>query len=272
MTEEQPANASVDTERDYTVRALDRACDIFDLLIENPDGLTTTELSSMTGVHRATIFRYLRTLETRRYVEHDEESGVYRFGFAFLPLYSRQVDALVQRMRDHLESVRDQFGETANLGLLDGSRVIYLDIVESNKSMRLAARPGDRDPIHSTALGQAIAASLPEERVTAILDKEGMPALTSRTITDRKAFMTRLAQVAERGYAVDDGENEPGGRCVAVPLLEGRIQAAVSISAPASRLEMDRIPEVADALKKVAVDVADEFGLRDREPPPAVDA
>lgn len=258
----QDALEPTDSKRDYTVRAIARACDIFDLLIDNPDGLAASDISSATGIHRTTVFRYLWTLETRRYVEQDA-TGVYRFGFAFLPLYSRQVDALVHRMRSHLESLRDRFGETANLGFLDGSRVIYLDIVESNRSMRLASRPGDRDPIHSTALGQAIAATLPEEHVTAILDREGMPALTSRTITDRQRFMDRLAEVAERGYAIDDGENEPGGRCVAVPLLEDRVHAAVSVSAPASRLDMEKVPEIAQALRRVAVDVARDFGLHE---------
>lgn len=215
------------TEPDYTIRALDRACDIFDLLIANPDGLTPAEISNSTGVARSTVFRYLRTLASRRYVEMDPETGAYQFGFAFLPLYSRQVDTLAKRMRRHLEWLRDQFDETANLGFLDGTKVIYLDIVESQRAMRLAARAGDRDAIHSTALGQAIAACLPRARVVSILDEAGMQPHTDRTITGRDRFLARLVEVAERGYAIDDGENEPGGRCVAVPLLNGRIHAAV---------------------------------------------
>ena len=95
----------------------------------------------------------------------------------------------------------------------------------------------------------------------AILDRAGLPAFTDRTITDRALFKERLAEVARRGYAIDDGENEPGGRCVAVPLLHGRIQAAVSISAPASRLSDERIPEVVEALNRVTAAVADQFGL-----------
>lgn len=261
MSEGHAIAALREAEPDYTVRSLGRACDIFGLLIERPEGMTPSEISVATGVHRSTIFRYLWTLESRRYVVQDPETGVYQLGFAFLPLYSHQVDALVQRMRGHLESLRDRFNETANLGLLDGTKVIYLDIVESPKAMRLAARAGDRDPIHSTALGQAIVASLSAEQVTAILEQEGMPAFTDRTITDRATFKQRLAEVSERGYAVDDGENEPGGRCVAVPLLSGRIRTAVSVSAPATRMPAELIPGIVDALKRVASAVADEFGL-----------
>ena len=50
------------------------------------------------------------------------------------------------RARPHLERLRGTFGETVNLGLLDGTRVAYLVILESPKSMRFAARPGDSPP------------------------------------------------------------------------------------------------------------------------------
>lgn len=244
----------------YTVRAIDRACDILDLLIDQPDGMAIKDLADNTNVHRSTIFRYLRTLESRRYVEHDAETGVYRLGLALLPLYAHQADNLVQRTRPHLEWLRDQFDETANLGILDGSKVLHLDIVESRKAMRIASRLGDRDAIHSTALGQAIAASLPLERVTAILDKEGLPAFTDNTITDRSAFKARLQEVRDKGYAFEDGENEAEGRCVAVPLLEGRIHAAVSVAAPAARLPDDRLSSFVAALSDVAERIANEFG------------
>ena len=130
-------------------------------LIRKPEGLTLGELATETGVHRSTIFRYLRTLEARRYVEQDADTGVYRFGFAFLPLYSRQVDTLVQRMRRHLVSLRDQFNETANLGLLEGTEVIYLEIVESTRAMRLAERAGASrpDPLDSAGTGDCCIAA-----------------------------------------------------------------------------------------------------------------
>jgi IclR family acetate operon transcriptional repressor len=128
--------------------------------------------------------------------------------------------------------------------------------------MRLAARRGDRDPIHSTALGKAIASTLPEEHVRIILESEGMPRLTDKTITNRKSFLTELRDIEQRGFALDNGENESDGRCVAVPIPGTRLPAAISLSAPASRFPLKQVDEVARALAHTASRLAADFGVR----------
>jgi len=179
-------------------------------------------------------------------VERDLESGKYRLGFAVLPSQSRPLELLAERTKSHLERLRDRFRETVNLGVLDGHRVLYVEIMESPKAMRLSARRGDRDYIHSTALGKAIAAHLPEDQVLAILDAEGMPRLTSKTITSLDEYMTELKAVRVKGYALDHCENEPEGRCLAVPIVASHLPAAISLSAPKSHFPIDRTEEVAD--------------------------
>jgi IclR family acetate operon transcriptional repressor len=114
--------------------------------------------------------------------------------------------------------------------VLDGDSVVYLQIVESAQAMRLAARRGERDYIHSTALGKAIAAQQSDEAVRALLRASGMPARTPRTITRIDDFMVERARVREQGYAIDDEENEQGARCVAVA-LPGTMSPPASASA-----------------------------------------
>jgi IclR family acetate operon transcriptional repressor len=164
--------------------------------------------------------------------------------------------ALATRARPLLEGLRDRFGETINLGVLDGRRVAYLEIVESPKAMRFAARRGDRDPIHSTALGKAIASRLSDGEVRQIIASEGMPQLTSRTITDLGEFLSELDLIRERGYALDNGENEEDGRCVALSLPGGWVHAAISLSAPAQRFSLSRVETVVEALREVAGELA----------------
>jgi IclR family transcriptional regulator, acetate operon repressor len=246
----------------YYIRAVQRVCDILDLLQESERGVSLPAVADVTGLPKSSAFRYLVTLESRRYVERDAETGDYRLGLAFLPLQARQFDLLAQRARPFLEQLRDQFGETVNLGLLDGNRVIYLMIVESPRAVRLAARPGDRDPVHSTALGKAIAAHLPDARVRALLAAEGLPRKTDRTITRVEDYLSELQTVRDRGYAIDDRENELDGRCVAVPLLGGRLAAAISLSAPAARFPMERVPEAAAALTSVCTQLLELLGVR----------
>src|SRR6266511_1936963 len=236
----------------YSIRAVHRVCEILDLLQQASSGAALLDVARATRLPKSSAFRYLATLERRRYVERDPVTGSYRAGSAFLPLRAH-------RARPHMERLRDRLGETINLGMLEGNRVIYLEIVESHRAMRLAARRGDRDPVYATALGKAIAANLPDRRVRAILEAEGMPRLTQRTLTDQDAYLVEMAGTRERGYALDDGEHEIDGRCVAVPVIGSNLPAAISYSAPASRFPLDRVGEIAGVLWEVASGVAGEL-------------
>jgi IclR family transcriptional regulator, acetate operon repressor len=236
----------------YLIRSVERVCDILDLLQDLQEGVSLAEVARVTGLPRSSVFRYLATLRHRRYVERIPNTEHYRLGAAFFPFRSRHLELLTEQARPHLEGLRDRFQETINLGVLTGHRVTYLEILESPKSMRLAARRGDRDHIHSTALGKAIAAHLPEEQVLAILAAEGMPKLTPQTIIEPDRYMIELKTVRERGYALDDRENEEEGRCLAVPILGYRLPAAISLSAPQSRFPVNHVEEVAAELLATA--------------------
>lgn len=241
-----------DPGRDYTVRAVDRVCAILNLLQESVDGSSLIDVGRATDLPKSSAFRYLWTLENHRYVERDAQTGLYRLGLGFIGMQSRHLELLRHRAHPLLSRLRDELGETVNLGVLDGDSAVYLDIVESRRGVRLAVTQGVRDPIHSTALGKAIAADLPEQQVRDILARSGMPALTVNTITDPDEFVAALAQVRRSGVAVDDRENDIDGRCVAVGIPGTRLPAALSVSAPSSRLAMTDVDRVAAMLKDVA--------------------
>lgn len=247
----------------YGVRAVQRALDVLDALAESPEGRTVAQLGDAASLPKSSLFRYLATLEARGYVERDGERGRFRVGRRLGPLHSRRLELVARAARPRLDALRDRFQETVNLGVLDGGRVTYLQIVESPQAMRFAAREGDRDPIHSTSLGKAIASQLSPEHVLRILESEGMPKLTLRTITDPEAFLAELEEVRRRGFASDNGENEEGGRCVAVPLALVGVRAAISISAPAFRFSLDQVELVAAALIRSAQSVAHELTRED---------
>jgi IclR family transcriptional regulator, acetate operon repressor len=242
----------------YAIRAVVRVMDILDLLQDSPDGRSLVEVSEAVDLPRSSTYRYLSTLESRGYVQRDGASGAYRFGLAFFPSHDRHLEVLAARARPVMEELRDRLGETINLAVLDGNRVIYLEILESNKAVRLAARRGDRDPIHSTALGKAIASLISLDAVVAILAAEGMPKRTPQTLTDAASYLAELDKVRAQGFALDLGENEEDGRCVAVPLQDSRVLAAMSLSAPAARLDSDVIESIAaeltSAVRKIQTD------------------
>lgn len=243
----------------YAVRAVVRVLDILDLLRQRPGGATLSELAEVTQMPKSSVFRYLSTLESRGYVERENANGLFRLGASFLANEAQHLRSLARNAKPYLEQLRDQFEETVNLGVLDGTRVVYLEIVESRRGMRFVARKGDREHLHSTALGKAISALLTDPEIRTILAAEGMPALTERTITDPDVFIDAVHAIRDDGYAIDDGENEPAGRCVAVPVLGAAPKAAISLSAPAARLSDSQAKEAVGVLAEVATAIAEEI-------------
>ncbi len=252
-------------ENRYSVRAVERVVDILDMLQRSSSPVSLVELADVTRLPKSSVFRYLATLEARGYVDKDPVSGDFTLGVA-LPSQRQHLDLLVARARPLLQRLRDRFGETVNFGVLDGDKILYLEIVESPKAMRLAARSGDRDFVHSTALGRAIAAQLPGERVRDIVASAGMPALTPRTTTSADELLASLQAVRADGYAIDDEENEVGARCVAVALPGTRLPAGISVSAPAMRLSHDEARAVGTALAEDVAFLARRLGVSAETP------
>ncbi|SDT21026.1 IclR family transcriptional regulator [Jiangella sp. DSM 45060] len=232
----------------YPIRAVERVCDILDLVQQRPDGLTLVDVTKATKLPKSSAFRYLTALEARGYVERGED-GRFLVGLA---LNSERLDVLTQRVRPYLEKLRDEFGETVSLGMFDRGGVYYLAIVESQRATRTVQRPNMRYPIHASAFGKVFTAWRPDGEVRALLEREGMPRYTEHTITDPEDYLRELARIRERGYAINDREGEPDSRCVAVPVHGLRLPISMSLSAPLSRLSMDDVPLVAEALTEAA--------------------
>ncbi|MFN8453477.1 MAG: IclR family transcriptional regulator [Anaerolineae bacterium] len=249
------------TEAAYIVRAVVRVLDILDVLQESPNGVTLQEVQTATKLPKSSAFRYLATLASRGYARHDPATGIYQLGSAFLPSYARHLALLAARARPLLEELRDRFGETTNFGVLDGTKVAYLEILESPKSMRFAARSGERGPLHSTSLGKAIAMGLTEREIRSILAAEGMPRQTSNTITDVDLYLQEIEKARKQGFAFDNEENEEGGLCVAVPIPNSRVPMAISLSAPSVRFSLSDLAACAPYLKDTAIRLARELGV-----------
>lgn len=246
-------------ERSYSVRAVERVCAILDLLQQSHVGVTLGQVAEATALPKTSAFRYLRTLEQHRYIDRDESSGTFRLGTGIIGMASLKLDILTERAKVWLDEVRDELGETVNLGVLEGHRIVYLAVSESTRSVRLAARVGDLESIHSTALGKALAADMPDETVQRILEQQGMPRHTPNTLTAPEDYLEELRRVRRLDYAVDNGENEIDGRCVAVSIRNIPIKAAVSLSAPSARFPSSQIKPAADRLQSLAERIKDEF-------------
>lgn len=231
----------------YSIRAVERVCDLLDALRGQTLGLA--DLSDASGMPRSTTLRYLSSLEVRGYVSRDQEGLLYALGPTMLRPSTSVIGQIADATLQPLMELRDHFEETVNLGVLDADEVVHAQVAEATRAVRLSASRGQRAHIHSTAMGKVLASRLGEEQVRRVLQRKGMPSFAARTITDPDRYLMALVDVARQGYGVDDCENQPDGRCVAVPVDGLPFGVAVSVSAPASRLSLEQVPGIAHDLQ-----------------------
>jgi DNA-binding IclR family transcriptional regulator len=224
------------------------------------DGAGVSELAEHLGLPRSTVHNYLSTLEQEEYVVND--GGSYEVGVRFLELgaYARNRRQIYAIAEPEVDRLADETGELANFLVEEHGRGIYLQRARGADAVRVEAHVGTRVSLHSTALGKAILAHLPESRVDGIVEAHGLEPATPRTVTDRDVLDDRLAEVRERGYALDDEERLEGLRCVAAPVLstDDRVLGAVSVSGPSHRMRDDRFR---DALPKRVLEAVNVIEL-----------
>jgi DNA-binding IclR family transcriptional regulator len=238
----------------YIVLPVYKALQVLMMLSERGK-LTLKEVYLELSMSKAQAFRYLQTLCASGFAEHDEETGFYHLGIRSWELgnSSTRYAKLLELAQPFMQDLRDRFNETVNLGTLSGSKVIYLGMVESSHSLRMHATIGSVDPVYTTSLGKAMLAFYPEDTWPAHIPEKLVPR-THRTITTRETLWKELRITKERGYSLDEGENEMGACCVGAPLFDrhGTVVAAVSLSAPSSRLQGDFIHDAAKAVMNTA--------------------
>ncbi|WP_255197720.1 IclR family transcriptional regulator [Halorarius litoreus] len=236
------------------VQAVQTSCEILEALLER-DSAGVTELAESLGRSKATIHGHLSTLHDNELVARDGDR--YRISLRFVDFgeHAKRNVQVYDVAREEIDRLAEETGEVAQLMVKEHGRGVYLHKAEGEHSVRTASYPGARNHLHCTALGKAILAHLPEERVHAILDEHGLPQMTENTITDREALFAELEDVRDHGTAVDNEEILQGLRCIAAPLHgnDGTLYGAISVSGPTSRMQGTRFEEtLPDALRGAA--------------------
>ena len=216
------------------VQSVTRALDLLEVVAAAGGRMAISEIATTAGLPLPTIHRLVRTLVDRGYMRQLPDRR-YALGSRLIPLGEAAGAMLGTWARPVLERIVDELGESANLAVLDGDMVMYVGQVPSRHSMRMFTEVGRRVYPHCTGVGKAVLTHLPDEQIRALLSRTGMPAQTPHTITDPDRFVEAVQEVRRDGYAIDEGEQEVGVRCVAVP-VPGDARMALSVSGPAGRM------------------------------------
>ena len=248
---------------EYIIQAVSHALDLLEQFYDDVDELGVTELSKRLKLHKNNVFRLLATLESRGYIEQNRVTENYRLGLKTLELgqtFIKQM-GLLRQSRPVLESLVKECNETTYVAILKESAIVYLDVVETDLTVRVVPRVGARLPAYATAAGKIQFAYMTEEELENYLPKELKP-YTPNTL-NREELKKQLRQIAEQGYAIDNEELDVGVRCVGAPIRDytRRIIGAVSISGPSMRFPEERMEkELIPLVQKAAEEISTKLG------------
>lgn len=241
------------------VQSLERAFAILEAMADAGGTMGLSQLASDADLPLPTIHRLVRTLVDLGYLRQ-EPSRQYALGPRLIRLGETSARMLGTWARPYLADLVTELGETANLAMLDGDEIVYVAQVPGSHSMRMFTEVGRRVQAHCTAVGKALLAHRPDDEVLTMLARSGMPAHTEHTITDPGSFIAALTAIRADGYALDEGEQEIGVRCVAIDIPDAPAPIALSVSGPAPRMTdalVDRaIPLLGKAAKDLSRDLA----------------
>lgn len=247
-----------------SVRAVERALDVLLCFTRQTPELLMTQIAEQVGIHKSTAHRLLATLEHKRFVQRDPNTGMYRLGIRLFQMayLTLEQNDLRQVAAPFLQQLSSQFQENIHLAVLDGTDVLFVDIIESPQRVKLAAAIGQRLPAFATASGKAILAFMPREEVQRILAR-GMPRFTSHTPVSAEAYFEGWQIARELGYAMSVQEFEDSINAIAAPIFDDENQpiASLAVAGPAFRLTRERMIEIGPHILAAVRDITKQIGM-----------
>jgi len=199
-------------------------------------------------------------------VEKNPKTWEYSLGVEVLEVgsaYLQRID-LVQVARPIMADLALKVQETVHLAVLSETEILYVDKVDSPRSVGVISKLGQRGPVHCTALGKVLLASLRSEERLRIMDQIRFQAFTPRTITSKRKLAQELNRVKKEGYALDCREIEEDVECVAAPIRDhlGNVVAALSVSGPQKKINTPKEKDFTRQVMGAADLISHKMGYR----------
>lgn len=246
-----------------TIQALDRGLSVLSALARDGGG-TLSDVSMRLGMPASTAHRVLATLEKHGYVDMDEATQTWRVGLEAFRVGASfmQRTNLLEVGRASMRGLMEETGETANLGILDNDRVVFIGQVETHNPIRAFHRPGSNGPMHASGIGKALLAAMPRAEVENLFRRTGLEQFSPKTLTDPAELLLDLRITRDRGWSFDDEERYEGMSCVAAVIYDAFREpvAGISVSGPSARFAPGALPALGAAVQAAARDVTERIG------------
>ncbi len=247
-----------------TVQVIERMFALMDVLASREEAISLKEISEKTGLHPSTAHRLLNDLSTGRFIDRPQP-GNYRLGMRLLELGNlvknrlNVRDAALVPMRELHKLIQ----QPVNLSMRQGDEIVYIERAYSERSgMQVVRAIGGRAPLHLTSVGKLFLAADDPLRVRSYAARTGLSGHTKNSITQLQTLERELSRVRQYGNARDNEELELGVRCMAAGVYDdqGTLVAGLSISAPASQLQEEWLPE----LQATALEISTTLGYKSK--------
>jgi IclR family KDG regulon transcriptional repressor len=224
-----------------------------------------SDLARRVGLAKSTVHRLASSLVEEGMLEQTEREGKYRLGLALFELGAlvrRKMDVTAEA-RHHLKALSERSGETVQLAVLEQTAALYINVIESQRALRMSYQVGTRAPLHCTAVGKVLLAHAGPGLFETVV-APGLPRLTELSITQGGELRRELTAIVHRGYALEEEEAEPGLRGVAAPVRDfsGEVVAAIGISGPTHRMSKKVLQSYARDLIEVSAAVSQRLGYQ----------
>jgi IclR family acetate operon transcriptional repressor len=247
----------------WNVNSIEKALAVMRALSAPNGPHRLSDLAERAGLARPSVHRILQILVESNYAQASGD-GLYASGLAMRALAGGG-DAssdIISSAEPVLDELQRATGHTIHFAVRAGDAAVYLAKVEGDKPYQMASRVGMQIPLHRTSIGKAILSALPASEVAAILERApGLPSTAHRTV-DRDSVLGELAEVARRGYSIDDEENEPNVRCVGAVVRDstGSAIGGISVSGLAFMLSLEQLHELSPVVRAAAEEVSRRAG------------
>ncbi len=235
-------------------RTTSRVLDILELLYENVDGLTFTEICTLMEMPKSSLHPLLTTLQNRNYIHLGKENNKYSIGQQLFVLGTGYKTNLTELIQTEMDTLSKSVGENVYLGVLSGSEVIYLLKSQFTKSnVQTLSKVGKRLKAYSTGFGKALLSQFTEQELKEIY-KDGLQKLTDNTITDIDVLYKQCQEIKKSGFSYEKEESTLEIQCVGTVIKHAEnYLAGMSVVVPVYRYTNEIEEQIKTELLKTRV-------------------
>ncbi len=252
---------------DNTIQSVVKIFSMLEILSDHEEGLSIKELSEKMTIHKSSVHRMASTLIHLGYLSQNPESLKYRINLKIISLGLKTLQSLdiVSIAKPYLKNLLAKTDQTITLGAIEHNQVVYVDkLLPKTSSFTINSHVGKSMPLYCAAVGKILLAHLSREKFEELWASYEFLQFTDSTIVEKEKMLSEIDKILEKGYAIDDEENQEGVMCIASPIFnyKGVVEHSVSISFPKVKFSYEKFDEHMQQVMQAGKDISKEIGYK----------